>query len=196
VMELLSPTFDVTGLDLDPEMVHLVREGGSDAVLGDASALPFQDGSFDLVYCSFTVLWVSEPLTMIQEMARVSRRSVVCLAEPDYGGRICLPEEVAELDRCLVGSLVDEGADPFIGRKLGGMMEAAGLTVEMGVHSGIWSPHRLREEADAEWMSIAESVSELVDRQSLDRAKAAWDKALAERSLFLFNPIFYAIGRK
>ena len=196
VMELLSSMFDVQGIDSDPNMVRMVRERGYDAVQGDAVSLPFQDGSFDIVYCSFTLLWVSEPQTMIQEMARVSRDYVVFLAEPDYGGRICHPEELLVLDRCLVGSLVDEGADPFIGRKLGMMMKSAGLEVDMGVHSGVWSPDQLRKEAEAEWKSMAEAVKDLIDMNDLERTKAAWDRALADGSLFLFNPVFYAIGRK
>ena len=196
VMELLSSMFDVQGIDSDLNMVRMVRERGYHAIEGDAASLPFEDGSFDIVYCSFTLLWVSEPQTMIQEMTRVSRDYVVFLAEPDYGGRICHPEDLQVLDRCLVGSLVDEGADPFIGRKLGGMMEAAGLEVEMGVHSGVWSPDQLRKEATAEWESIASTVKNLIDQDELDRAKVVWNRARADGSLFLFNPVFYAIGRK
>jgi SAM-dependent methyltransferase len=196
VMELLSAMFDVQGIDIDPDMVRMVRERGYDAIEGDAASLPFEDGSFDIVYCSYTLLWVTEPQTVIKEMARVSKDYVVFLAEPDYGGRICQPEELLALDRCLVGSMVDEGADPFIGRKLGGMMKAAGLQTEMGVHSGVWSLEQLRKEADAEWGSIASAVKNQIDRDGLDRVKAAWDRALADGSLFLFNPVFYAIGRK
>ena len=76
------------------------------------------------------------------------------------------------------------------------MMETAGLDVEMGVHSGVWSPDQLRKEAKAEWESIAYSVKDLIDEKGLERAKATWDRALADGSLFLFNPVFYAIGRK
>jgi SAM-dependent methyltransferase len=196
VMELFSPMLEVKGLDIDPTMVHRAREQGLNAFLGDASALPFEDGSFDIAYCSFTLLWVKDPQKVIREMVRVSRRFVVCLAEPDYGGRISHPKEVADLDRYLVESLVDEGADPFIGRKLGTMLERAGLEVEMGVHSGVWSPGQLKNEAKAEWDSIVRSVKERAETDVLEKAKAAWDRSLADGSLFLFNPVFYAIGRK
>jgi hypothetical protein len=75
-------------------------------------------------------------------------------------------------------------------------METAGLQVNVGVHSGAWSPDQLRKEADAEWKSIADSVGSKIDQETLSRARTAWDDALAERSLFLFNPVFYAIGKK
>jgi len=76
------------------------------------------------------------------------------------------------------------------------MMEGIGLDVEVGVHSGVWSPDQLRKEANAEWESIAEAIKDLIEKNDLERAKAAWDRALADGSLFLFNPVFYAIGRK
>jgi SAM-dependent methyltransferase len=196
VMELFAPSFEVRGLDIDPEMVRKVKGRGFDAILGDVTDLPFGDDSFDVVYCSFTLLWVNDPQRAVREMSRVSRKSVVCLAEPDYGGRIVRPKEVADLDHYLTGSLVREGADPFIGRKLGGLMEVAGLEVEMGVHSGVWSPKQLRQEAGAEWDSIQRSVQETAGKDMVQRAKAAWDRALADGDLFLFNPVFYAVGRK
>jgi SAM-dependent methyltransferase len=196
VMELLSPTFDVKGIDIDPHMVRKAREQGLDAYQGDAMALPFEDNAFDVVYCCYTLLWVKDPEKAIREMARVSRRSVACLAEPDYGGRICHPKEVADLDHYLVESLIEEGADPYIGRKLCGLMEAAGLDVELGMQPGVWSPEQLRIEAEAEWDSLANAVRERMDKDTLAETKVAWDKALADRSLFLFNPVFYAIGRK
>ena len=196
VMELFSPAFDVKGMDLDPEMVRTARGRGMDVIRGDALAIPFENGSFDVVYCSFTLLWLGDPQKAVREMARTARRFVVLLAEPDYGGRICVPKEVAGLDRYLVGSLLKQGADPFIGRKLGAIMEAAGLEVELGVHPGVWSPDQLRDEASDEWASIANAVRDVVDRRTLESARSAWDRALADRSLFLFNPVFYAIGRK
>ena len=195
-MELLSPLLDVTGTDIDPIMVRKTRDRGLNVVQGDAMALPFDDGAFDIVYCSFTLLWVRDPVKAVEEMARVSRRYVICLAEPDYGGRTCCPPEVAELDGHLTASLMEEGADPFVGGKLAQLMNDAGLTVESGVHEGLWSPEQLMREADAEWLSIADAVRGRASEAELKKAKMAWDKSVADRSLFLFNPVHYAIGRK
>jgi SAM-dependent methyltransferase len=196
VMELFSPLIDVKGMDIDPEMVRTARGRGMDVVHGDALHLPFDNASFDIVYCSFTLLWVRDPVKAIEEMARVAKRYVICLAEPDYGGRICHPKEVADLDVPLTDSMAEEGADPFIGRRIAHMMESAGLDVGSGVHPGIWSPGQLRKEADAEWASIANAVGDRVDDRTLKQARSAWDAAVADGSLFLFNPIFYAIGKK
>jgi SAM-dependent methyltransferase len=196
VMELFSPMFDLTGIDIDPEMVRRSRAKGLQAVQGDATEVPFADGCYDVVYCSYTLLWLKDPQRTLREMARSSSQFVVLLAEPDYGGRICRPKEVADLDPYLVTSLIGEGADPFIGRKIGPLMEAAGLEVEIGVHSGVWSPAQLGHEAKGEWSSISDAIKDIVDQETLEMARNAWDRALADRSLFLYNPVFYAIGRK
>lgn len=92
--------------------------------------------------------------------------------------------------------MMGEGADPYIGRKIGMLMERAGMRAEVGVHSGTWTNERLRDEADAEWDSIVNAVGARVDRGKLDQTRKAWIKALDDRSLFLFNPVFYAIGTK
>jgi len=196
VMELFSPFLDVTGLDIDPEMVQQVRSKGMEAVQGDAQDLPFDDDSFDIVYCSFTMLWLKDQKKAMAEMTRVARHCVVCLAEPDYGRRLCSPPEVARLDKALIRSLRAEGADPFTGRKLERLMRRTGLEVEHGAYGGKWTGAQLREEADAEWSSLAQAVAGFVDDATLARAKSAWDEALASDTLVLINPMYYAIGWK
>jgi ubiquinone/menaquinone biosynthesis C-methylase UbiE len=196
VMELFSPFMDVKGLDTDPEMVRQVREKGMEAVQGDAQKLPFEDDNFDIVYCSFTMLWIKDQQKAIKEMTRVARQCVVCLAEPDYGRRVCSPVEVARLDRALIRSLRAEGADPFTGRKLERMMRKAGLVVDFGTYVGKWTGAQLRDEAEAEWNALSQAVDGFVDDETLDRAKSAWDAALANDTLVLINPMYYAIGWK
>jgi ubiquinone/menaquinone biosynthesis C-methylase UbiE len=196
VMELFSPFLNVRGLDIDPKMVQLVREKGMDAVRGDAQHLPFVDDSFDLVYCSFTMMWLPDQRRAMRELARVARQCVVCLGEPDYGRRICGPREVARLDQALIRSLRDEGADPFTGRKLNRLMKAAGLEVDSGAFSGKWTAAQLREEAEEEWNTLSQAVEGYVDAKTLDRARSAWDEALANGTLLMANPVFYSIGWK
>ncbi|MHC1680119.1 MAG: class I SAM-dependent methyltransferase [Methanomassiliicoccales archaeon] len=196
VMELFSPYLDVTGVDIDPDMVRRTTERKMEAVVGDAMRLPFEEESFDIVYCAFTMLWVKEPEQAIKEMVRVARSCVVCLAEPDYGSRVCYPKEIADLDGPLIDSLREEGSDPMIGRKIGPLMEDAGLLVESGVHSGAWSPTQMRSEAEGEWGSLYKAVKDRVDDGTLASARTAWEGALNDGTLCLYNPVFYAVGWK
>ena len=60
----------------------------------------------------------------------------------------------------------------------------------------MWSPSGFLRESEEEWASLANDVAGLVDDRTLSETRAAWDRASADGSLFLFNPVFYAIGRK
>lgn len=76
----------VTGLDLTPEMFEAGRRRAAEAgaevdwVEGDAEALPFADGSFDVVLSTFGVMFAPRHDVAAREMARVLRR----------GGRMAL----------------------------------------------------------------------------------------------------------
>jgi len=75
--------FDVTGLDLDPAMIERARtsaEGAADHderrpsfVVGDVAALPFPDGSFDLVVSTLSMHHWSDPSAGLVEIGRVLR---------------------------------------------------------------------------------------------------------------------------
>lgn len=196
VLEVLSADMDIVGVDRDPDMVAMGRGRGLDVREGDAGALPFDNGEFDLAFCSFLLMWVDDPAAVLAEMARVSRRWVVCLAEPDYGGRIDHPEGLARLGDLLVKGLQAQGADPLMGRRLRGLMSAIGLEAEVGIHPGGWSTDRLREETEAEWRFVEGVVGSLADEEELGRIRSAWDDALEKGALFQFCPTFYAFGKK
>ena len=195
-MELFAPLVQVKGVDSDKDMVSSCQIRGLDVALGTAEELPFDDGAFDLVYCSFLLLWVKDPLTVIKEMKRVSNRWVACFAEPDYGGRLDYPAQLSNLTELVVDDLKNSGGDPHIGRRLRALYSQAGMTADLGVHMGIWDLDKLREESEEElkWLGAGTSATHLT--QSLDGLRVVRDQAHRAGSLFQFNPIFYAIGRK
>ncbi|MBW6440061.1 methyltransferase domain-containing protein [Actinoplanes hulinensis] len=67
----------VTGLDLSPAMLALVRRRAVDLGRtvdlheGDAERLPFADGSFDTVVCALALCTVPDPAAAIAEARRV-----------------------------------------------------------------------------------------------------------------------------
>jgi SAM-dependent methyltransferase len=195
-MELFCPHLQVSGVDSDKDMTSASHMRGHDVVLGTAEELPFEDGAFDLVYCSFLLLWVEDPLNVIREMKRVSNRWVVCFAEPDYGGRLDYPSQLSELARLVIDDIKDSGGDPFIGRRLRSLYSQAGMTADLGVHMGIWGLDKLRDESEEElkWLGASAQATELAE--NLGVLRAARNEAHRVGSLFQFNPIFYAIGRK
>jgi SAM-dependent methyltransferase len=63
----------VTALDSSPRMVHLTRERGIDAQVGDIQSLEFEDGSFDCVVAGWVLYHVPDRSRAIAECARVLR---------------------------------------------------------------------------------------------------------------------------
>lgn len=196
VMEVLAPLFDTKGIDLEPEMVSEARRKGLDVDVADAYSLPFDDGSFDLVYCSFLLLWVKDPVRVLSEMKRVSRDWVVCLAEPDFGGRIDYPDGLEGLSELIEDGIRRDGGDPVMGRKLRSVFSTCGLKAEVGVHAGVWDVERLRAESVDEWRWLEMTMPPDTDKTALDSLRKTWSDAVANGTLFQFNPIFYAFARK
>ena len=70
---------DVTALDLATQMTIQISARTADAgppvsvVLGDAEALPFAEGSFDVVFSRYLVWTLLEPLRALHEWRRVTR---------------------------------------------------------------------------------------------------------------------------
>ena len=68
--------YRVTGIDVAPEMVEVVQSAvpGCTFQVADAHALPFDDGTFDIVAAMATLEFVPDPAAAIAEMARCARR--------------------------------------------------------------------------------------------------------------------------
>jgi SAM-dependent methyltransferase len=60
-------------VDQSERMVHLARERGVDARIGDIQALPFDDGSFDTVVAAWMLYHVTDLDRGLSELARVLR---------------------------------------------------------------------------------------------------------------------------
>ena len=71
--------FQITGLDISRTFVEIATENARkagmtiDFRLGNASAMPFADESFDFVYCSAAFKNFSEPVKALDEIHRVLR---------------------------------------------------------------------------------------------------------------------------
>jgi ubiquinone/menaquinone biosynthesis C-methylase UbiE len=71
--------YQVTGLDISETFVRIAMDNARNAGVsvdfrhGNASEMPFEDGSFDFVYCSAAFKNFSEPLKALDEMHRVLR---------------------------------------------------------------------------------------------------------------------------
>jgi ubiquinone/menaquinone biosynthesis C-methylase UbiE len=98
----------ITALDLSREMLAIAQKRASrlpvdvSFLLADAEALPFSDGSFDTVVSSLSACTFPNPVTALEEMARVCRTD----------GKILLLEH-GRSDREWLGRWQDRHADEF-----------------------------------------------------------------------------------
>lgn len=71
--------YEITGLDISKSFVEIARRNAANAGLkidfreGNASAMPFQDNTFDFTFCQAAFKNFSEPVRAIAEMHRVLR---------------------------------------------------------------------------------------------------------------------------
>jgi SAM-dependent methyltransferase len=149
---------------------------GAERVAGDARALPFAAATFDLVFTQLTLLWVAPLAPAITEVARVLRPGGALVAlEPDYGGMIEYPTEVAARELWLTG-LARAGADPTVGRKLPGLLSSAGFEVRVSLFDTLFEPSLERFAflhdlplLDDERMQLAR-----IEQVALGAARTAW----------------------
>ena len=155
---------------------------GAGRICGDALHLPFSDSVFDLVFCQFTFLWI-DASQAIKEIRRVLQSQGVLVAiEPDYGGMIEYPTDIATKD-LWIAALIRAGADPFIGRKLPGMLHCPGWNVEVDLLDRLMPPSPERFEFLRE-LPLSEE-----EKTALVRIEAA-DTTLPESSKLVHLPMF------
>ena len=99
----------------------------------DGVRLPFRSGTLDLIFSQLTLLWISPLRTVVAEIWRALEPGGVLVAlEPDYGGMIEYPEAIITRDLWLQ-ALERAGADPWVGRKLPGVLEEQGFDVRVSL---------------------------------------------------------------
>jgi SAM-dependent methyltransferase len=191
----------VIGLDIDSAHLTFARSRAGQATYtqGDAYALPFPSGCFDLVVSHYLLLWLSDARSALLEMTRVARPQgfVLACAEPDYGGRIDHPPELARIGRLQADALRRQGADPELGRRLGELFTGAGLRTTVGVLPGRWTlPGHPGAGFDAEWRMREYDLDGVISPQELHHLRSLDRQALTEGHRLLFVPTFYALGAK
>lgn len=122
----------VIGLDLSLTALRAAR-GEAARVAGDGVRLPLRGETLDLVFSQLALLWISPLDTAIAEIRRVLEPGGALVAlEPDYGGMIEYPESIATRDVWLA-ALARAGAEPHVGRRLPGLLEAQGFDVRVSL---------------------------------------------------------------
>ena len=128
------PDVEIVGLDLRrSQLRHAVKNHREDAVFiqGDATAMPFEDGTFDHVHCSWLLEHVPDPIAVLRDVRRVLKPGGEALfIEVDNSTFGTTPEypDVMEIMRALDTAQQKGGGDPYVGPKLDRLFREAGFT--------------------------------------------------------------------
>jgi len=122
----------LSGIDLSPAMLELARtrarslEIAADLREADAHALPFPDGSFDTVVCTFSLCAIPDERSAIAEMKRVLRPSGLLLLADHIAGSAW---PVRFIQRLLEVVTVPLGGEHFL-RRPSDQVLAEGFKIE------------------------------------------------------------------
>ncbi len=190
------PPAPLHGLDLNLPRLREARfhAPGARLLCADALSLPYPDESFEVVFCHYLLLWVSDPLVALREMRRVTRQNghVLALAEPDYSQRVDEPPELVPLGRLQNQALEAQGADPFVGGRLAELFARAGIRlVETGPLAT--GPGRSGED---EWEVIEADLRHLpLEAEVIQSYENLHRLAVLEGKRVLRVPTYFAWGR-
>lgn len=128
----VGPAGRVVGLDLEPRMLELAASHGPEIekVAADASATGLPTGSFDLVHARTLLINVTNPETILAELARIARPGgAVALQEPDAAAWVCDPPHPAfeRLRDRVIDVYPRVGKDFRLGRRIARLLRGAGL---------------------------------------------------------------------
>ena len=140
---------EVVGLDTADVVLDVARTTAAEAGVpnvtfrsGDATALPFDDATFDVVHAHQVLQHLTDPVAALREMRRVTRPGgIVAVRDADYAAMTWYPPS-AGLDEWL--SLYHEvtaanRAEADAGRRLLGWARAAGFDArDLLPGAGVW----------------------------------------------------------
>lgn len=126
----------VVGVDVSDAMLALARRRFAfdgvavELVVGDCTALPFADGSFDVVVAIQVLEYVDDVGAALREAARILRRGGrLLIVDTDIDSRVWHAQDPARASRILT-VWDDHAPHPHLPRDLPSLLEAAGLTLD------------------------------------------------------------------
>ncbi len=126
------PGIQLVGVDLNRAQLQQARRNhpGARYVRADAAHLPFPEGAFERVFCSWLLEHVPEPAAILREVRRVLAPGGYCqFTEVDNATFRLEPEDadVTAVMAALNQAQRQAGGDPFVGQRLAPLFAEAGF---------------------------------------------------------------------
>ncbi len=195
------PGIELWGLDLRTPQLQQAKALHPIAtyVQGDAKHLPFPDASFDRVHASWVLEHIPGPAAVLSEVRRILVPGGQCFFLEVDNATLRLVPPSADIERALaaLNQLQQAaGGDPFIGRKLEGLMRGAGFSSvqvrSVEVDGDASDAETLRSSAE-ECAEIFESLDESLGPEEkpllLAAARSARQLAHLPGAEFHFRPV-------
>ncbi len=202
---LVGARGSVTGVDPSATILHVARKlcrgarGGRVTLRrADGADLPFAAGRFDAALAVTVILHVADPLCVVTEMARVVRRGgCVGIQDQDFGIVAATHPDRALTDRIMREVAARIYAEPHSGRRLPGLLRAAGLE-KVKLLTDVYQDTTLEPFTKTFLERRAERAVRfgIVDAPAAQRWLDGFT-ALAARGAFVFTMNYYgAVGAK
>lgn len=185
---------------LRAEAIARASATGSTAeyVDGDASALPFEDGSVQVIRCERVFQHLPDSDAAVAEMARVlAPGGRVAITDSDWGTSV-----ISVGDPDVVRRLNDASwrrtANPFSGRRLRGQLTRAGLAVDADIgSSAVILPDEMLVDPALLRINSAAAVAEgAITQDEADRLEHEVVEAAKAGEVFFAVTMFSVIGRR
>jgi SAM-dependent methyltransferase len=209
--ERVGPTGLVTAVDIDPAHVAFARKFVADrglenveVVQSDARAMNLPAASFDLVHARLLLVNIPSPEQVVAEMVRLVKPGGWLISdEADGAANLCHPPHAAwdRLHEILQAAYRSDGADLAIGRKLSGLLRAAGLAdVDVEARADVYPAGHPRRSLKADLVrSMRAKILKrgIVPEYELDRVDRAVREHLADPETLTMSCLYFlAWGRK
>lgn len=163
----------------------------------DANTLPYPGHCFEMTICHYLLLWVHDPLKVLCEMRRVTKSGgiVAAYAEPDYGDASGHPQIGFQIHTLQKLSLIDQGADPLMGRQLHELFDKLDL---LNIESGrlMSNPDLMtnKKDIDLEIEVIHNDIQKFLHADDLKKLLHDWRKEIKQNPSHQEIPTFFAFG--
>jgi len=197
---------EVVGVDASRRLLEraraLCRPAAEDTRISlrvaDGASLPFAAGRFDASLAITVILHVADPLRVVREMARVTRSGGrIGLQDQDFGVVALTHPDRALTERIMRGVAERVYEEPHSGRRLPGLLRAAGL-VDVRLLTDVYQDTTLQPWTKTFLERRAERALRfgIVDAPSAERWLDGFTDVVAADSFVLTVNYYGAVGVK